>query len=374
MESLNNGSGFNEVELESFQRQIADRFQDLGSVSSDELLSLPWVRKLLDVFLSCEEEFRGILVNNKGRLMKPPLDRLIADFYERSVKSLDVCNAIRDGLDQIKQWQKLMEIVICALGHRNVNKNNTNKRILGEGQVRRARKALSELAVGLVDDKDSSQPLALRNRSFGRNNNSSNSQSKDQHRLGYFRSLSWYVSRSWSAAKQLQAIGSNLVSPRANEITATNGLAMLVFTMGNVLLFVMWALVAAIPCQDRGLQVHFYMSRQFPWAASILSLHDKIMEESRKKDRKNTSGFLMEIYQIDKCSRSLSELTGSVQFPISEEKEKELRQRVEEMGQVYEAVTEGLEPLEKKVRELFHRIVHSRTEGLDCLGRGHNSE
>lgn len=189
MESLNNGSGFNEVELESFQRQIADRFQDLGSVSSDELLSLPWVRKLLDVFLSSEEEFRGILVNNKGRLMKPPLDRLIADFYERSVKSLDVCNAIRDGLDQIKQWQKLMEIVICALGHRNVNKNNTNKRILGEGQVRRARKALSELAVGLVDDKDSSQPLALRNRSFGRNNNSSNSQSKDQHRLGYFRSL-----------------------------------------------------------------------------------------------------------------------------------------------------------------------------------------
>ncbi|TYH18695.1 hypothetical protein ES288_A05G293400v1 [Gossypium darwinii] len=374
MESLNNGSGFNEVELESFQRQIADRFQDLGSVSSDELLSLPWVRKLLDVFLSSEEEFRGILVNNKGRLMKPPLDRLIADFYERSVKSLDVCNAIRDGLDQIKQWQKLMEIVICALGHRNVNKNNTNKRILGEGQVRRARKALSELAVGLVDDKDSSQPLALRNRSFGRNNNSSNSQSKDQHRLGYFRSLSWYVSRSWSAAKQLQAIGSNLVSPRANEITATNGLAMLVFTMGNVLLFVMWALVAAIPCQDRGLQVHFYMSRQFPWAASILSLHDKIMEESRKKDRKNTSGFLMEIYQIDKCSSSLSELTGSVQFPISEEKEKELRQRVEEMGQVYEAVTEGLEPLEKKVRELFHRIVHSRTEGLDCLGRGHNSE
>ncbi|KAK5832650.1 hypothetical protein F383_36084 [Gossypium arboreum] len=374
MESLNNGSGFNEVELESFQRQIADRFQDLGSVSSDELLSLPWVRKLLDVFLSCEEEFRGILVNNKGRLMKPPLDRLIADFYERSVKSLDVCNAIRDGLDQIKQWQKLMEIVICALGHRNVNKNNTNKRILGEGQVRRARKALSELAVGLVDDKDSSQPLALRNRSFGRNNNSSNSQSKDQHRLGYFRSLSWNVSRSWSAAKQLQAIGSNLVSPRANEITATNGLAMLVFTMGNVLLFVMWALVAAIPCQDRGLQVHFYMSRQFPWAASILSLHDKIMEESRKKDRKNTSGLLMEIYQIDKCSRSLSELTGSVQFPISEEKEKELRQRVEEMGQVYEAVTEGLEPLEKKVRELFHRIVHSRTEGLDCLGRGHNSE
>lgn len=374
MESLNNGSGFNEVELESFQRQIADRFQDLGSVSSDELLSLPWVRKLLDVFLSSEEEFRGILVNNKGRLMKPPLDRLIADFYERSVKSLDVCNAIRDGLDQIKQWQKLMEIVICALGHRNVNKNNTNKRILGEGQVRRARKALSELAVGLVDDKDSSQPLALRNRSFGRNNNSSNSQSKDQHRLGYFRSLSWYVSRSWSAAKQLQAIGSNLVSPRANEITATNGLAMLVFTMGNVLLFVMWALVAAIPCQDRGLQVHIYVPRHFSWAGPLLSLHERILEESKKRDRKNACALLREIYQMEKCTRLLGELTDTVQFPLGEEKEMEVRQRVKELGQVFDAMKEGLEPLEKQVREVFHRIVRSRTEGLGSLGRGNNTE
>ncbi|GMI83197.1 BYPASS1-LIKE [Hibiscus trionum] len=366
MESLNNGSGSNEVELDSFQRQIADRFQELASVSSDDLLSLSWLRKLLDVFLLCEEEFRGILVNNKAQAIKPPLDRLIADFYERSVKALDVCNAIRDGIDQIGQWQKLIEIVICALG---------NKRTLGEGQFLRAKKALAELAIAMIEDKDSPQALAVRNRSFGRNSTGSSGNSKDQNRfLGHFRSVSWNVSKAWSAAKQLQAIGSNLVAPRTNELVATNGLAMLTYTMGSVLLFVMWALVAAVPCQDRGLQVQFYLPRQFSWAATILSLHDRIMEESKRKDRKHSCGLLMEIHRIEKCTQPLCDLTATEQFPIGDDKEKELRQRVEELGQAYDAVKEGLEPLEKKVREVFHRIVHSRTQGLDSLGRGYNAE
>ncbi|XP_022767910.1 uncharacterized protein LOC111312142 [Durio zibethinus] len=382
MESPNDGSASQEVELESFQRQVADRFHDLSSVPSDELLSLPWVRKLLDVFLCCQEEFRIILFNNKAHVMKPPMDRLIADFYERTVKALDVCNAIRDGIEQIRQWQKLLEIVLCALGDRNVNNNTNNndnnncyQRALGEGQFRRAKKALIDLAIGMLDEKDSGQALAHRNRSFGRNSNS-NSHFKDHHHrsLGHFRSLSWSVSRSWSAARQLQAIGNNLAMPRGNEVVATNGLAMPVYTMGCVLLFVMWALVAAIPCQDRGLQVHVYVPRQLSWAAPILSLHERIMEESKKRDRKNACGLLREIYQMEKCSRLLGELADYVEFPLSEEKEGEVRQRVKELGQVYDVMKEGLEPLERQVREVFHRIVRSRTEGLDSLGRGHNSE
>ncbi|XP_012482418.1 protein ROH1 [Gossypium raimondii] len=371
MESPIGGSASNEAEIESFQRRVADRFHDLASVPSDELLSLPWVRKLLDVFLCCQEEFRVILFNNIALVKKSPMDRLIADFYERTVKALDVCNAIRDGIEQIRQWQKLLEIVLCALGDSNVG----YQRSLGEGQFRRARKALIDLAIGMLDEKDSGQALAHRNRSFGRHN-TSGSHSKDHHHrsLGHFRSLSWSVSRSWSAARQLQAIGNNLAAPRGNEILATNGLAVPVYTMGSVLLFVMWALVAAIPCQDRGLQVHFNVPRQFPWSAPILWLHERILEESKKRDRKNACGLLREIYQMEKCSRLLGELADSVQFPLSEDKEREVKQRVKELEQVLDALKEDLEPLEKQVREVFHRIVRSRTEGLDSFARGHNPE
>lgn len=341
-----------EKELDCFQRLVADLFFDLSS-DGEELLSLLWIRKLLEAFLLSLEEFRIILFNNGPILSRAPSDRLISEFYERSVKALDICNAIRDGIDQIRQWQKHIEIVLIALEPRG--------NPIGEGQLRRAKKALTDLAILMLDAKGSASVLAQRNRSFGRNSSSS---SKDR---GHFRSLSWSVSRSWSAVKQLQAIGNNINAPRANDVVATNGVANPIFTMNTMLQFVMWALVAAIPCQDRGLQTHFSIPRNFPWGPSVMLLHDRIMEESRKKERKNSLGLLKEIHQIEKCIRNMLELMDSVQFPFTEEKEAELRQGVLVLATVHDAIKKELEPLEPQVREVFHRIVRSRTEGLDFL-------
>ncbi|CAM8945514.1 unnamed protein product [Rhodiola kirilowii] len=350
---LMEGSCHDEVEL--FQKNVSERFLELSSAGSDEILSISWIGKLLDVFLCCQEDFRVLLSHNKSLLSKSPADRVVADFFERIVKALDVCNAIRDGVEQIKQWQKLVEIVLVALD---------GQKSLGEGQFRRAKKALIDLAIGMLDEKEST--ITHRNRSFGRNNGD-----KSHRSIGHLRSLSWSVSRSWSAARQLQAIGSNLVAPRAGDIAASNGLVVAAYTMSSVLLFVMWTLVAAIPCQDRGLQVHFSIPRHFSWAGPMLSLHEQIFEESKKRDRKNACGLLREIHQIEKCGRHMSELVDSVQFPLTEEKEAEVRNGVVELAQVYDALKDGLEPLEYQVRDVFHRIVRSRTEGLGSLGKAH---
>uniref|UniRef100_A0A2P2J933 Uncharacterized protein MANES_02G179700 n=1 Tax=Rhizophora mucronata TaxID=61149 RepID=A0A2P2J933_RHIMU len=354
------GDGGHEPELEAFQKHVAERFVDLAGVGSDELLSLSWIRKLLDSFLLCQEEFKVILFNNRSTVSRAPLDRLVHEFYERSVKALDVCNAVRDGIERIREWQKLLEIVLFALD---------NQRLLGEGQFRRAKKALLDLSISMLDERESVTEAALahRNRSFGRQT----AASRDQHRrtLGHFRSLSWSVSRSWSAAKQIQAIGNNLVAPKSNEIVATNGIAVPVFTMSSILLFVMWALVAAIPCQDRGLQVHFSIPRQFAWAGPMLALHERVVEESRKRDRRNACGLLREIYRMDKFSRAMNVLADSVVCPLTEEKEREVKQRVVELRQILDGIKEELCPLERQVREVFHRIVRGRTEGLDFLGK-----
>ncbi|KAG1363204.1 UPF0496 protein 4 [Cocos nucifera] len=359
------GGTSQEQELEAFQRHVADLFLELSSSAAggEDLLSLSWVRKLLDTFLICQEEFRVILFDSKGILSRAPLDRLISDFFERGVKALDVCNAIRDGIDQIRQWKKHLEIVLVAL--------HPSHRTLGEGQLRRARKALTDLTILMLDEKEAGSVLNHRNRSFGRG---SHGKDTNHHQGRHFRSLSWSVSRSWSAARQLQAINNNLSAPRGNEIAATNGLAVPVFTMSSVLLFVMWALVAAIPCQDRGLGTHFSAPRSFPWAAPVLSLHERIVEESKKKDRKNSNGLLKEIHQIERCTRQLAELMDSVQFPLTEEKEAEVRRGVQELAEVCDALKEGLDPLERQVRDVFHRIVRSRTEGLDSISRSNNPE
>ncbi|CAA7024420.1 unnamed protein product [Microthlaspi erraticum] len=351
-----------EVELDSFQRQVAEKFIDLNASADDEEpLSLEWIAKLLDSFLCCQEEFRVIISNHKSQLLKQPMDRLIEDYFERSVKALDVCNAIRDGIEQIRQWQKVVEIVTSAL-------DTSQRQDLGEGEINRAKKALIDLAIGMVDEKESSNSLAQRNRSFARNKEHSNKN------IGYIRSLSWSVSRSWSAARQLQGIGNNLATPRTSDVIATSGLALTVYTMTSILLFVMWVLVAAIPCQDRGLQVNFYFPRHFQWAVPVMSLHDKITEESKKRDKKKACGLLREINQIERISRMLSELIDSDNFSMADEKGVEVKEKVEELMHVCEDVRECLEPFERKVREVFHRIVRSRTESLDSPGKAQNDQ
>ncbi|KAK4424360.1 protein ROH1 [Sesamum alatum] len=346
----------NMQDLEFFQRQSFARFHELSLAKPDDFLSIPWIQKLLDAFTGCQEDFRAILCKNKARLSKPPADKLATEYFDRSIKAMDIFNATRDGLETIRLWQKHLEIVVCAL--------DSNAKMIGEGQFRRARKALMDLALLMLDDKDSGSVFSHRNRSFGR-------KGKDHHRgpSGHSRSLSWSVSHTWSASKQLQSFANSLLSPRANEVTATNGFAMLIFSMSFIVMFVLWILVAAIPCQDRGVQINFTIPRQFPWTSPFFLLHSRITDESKKRDRRNSSGLLKEIYEIEKCVHQLTDLVDAAQFPLSEELKEELRENVEELSLVSQACKDGMDPLERKLRDTFRKVMSCRTEGLNLLGK-----
>ncbi|KAL3843725.1 hypothetical protein ACJIZ3_001128 [Penstemon smallii] len=342
--------------LDLFQRNIFTRFHDLSVVDPKELLSISWIRKLLDAFTSCQEDFKLILTNNKALLSKPPAEKLATEFLDKSIKAMDIFNATRDGIETIRLWQKHLEIIVCAL--------DSKQRMIGEGQTRRARKALMDLALVMLDDNNTGSLFSHRNRSFGRKGKDHNRRSS-----GHSRSLSWSVSHTWSASKQLQSIANNLVPPRANEVSATNGLATLIFSMSFVLFFVLWALVAAIPCQDRGVQINFTIPRNFSWSVPFFLLHSRIMDESKKRDRRNSSGLLKEIYQIEKCVNQITDLVDAAQFPMSEEMKEEMRENVHELSLVCEVCKTGLEPLERHLREVFRSIMSCRTEGVEVLSK-----
>ncbi|PUZ49628.1 hypothetical protein GQ55_7G341500 [Panicum hallii var. hallii] len=365
---------------DAFQRRAADLLTDLLADGQPDLLSLAWTSRLLDAFLLCLDEFRALLFGpGAAAAARPPLDRLVADFFDRAVKALDLCNAVRDGLDLVRQWRKHLAIAAAVLAAAP----------LGEAQIRRARKALTDLTILMLDDRDGGGGVVgQRNRSFGRANKDArpHAQAQGHHRRSssggssgsgsgsHLRSLSWSVSRAWSAARQLQAIGGGLPVPRPNDITATGGLASAVYAMGAVLFIVAFALVAAIPCQDRGLQAHFSVPRNFPWSGPVTTLYDRIIEESKKKDRKNSCGLLKEIHQIELCSRHLMDITDTAEFPLPEERDADVQEATRELVQVCQSLKDGLDPLERQVREMFHRIVRTRTEILDCLSRPHGTE
>lgn len=349
-------------DLELFQKHVADRFAELAppgpsqpsdDIPSDPILSIAWIRKLLDVFLCCDAEFKAILIMGRdpSQISKPPLDRLIPEMLDRDVKALDICNAITNGIEAVRHYQKLAEIAVSAL----------EQRPFGDGQVKRARKALTSLITAMAcEDKDGAN--YTRTWSFGRRGAAAAGNNKS---TGQLRSLSWSVSKNWSAAKQIHAMSANLVAPRGAE---ASGLALPVYIMSTILLFVMWTMVATIPCQERsGLATHFPVPKQLVWAQSIIGLHEKIAEEWKKKEKKGSAGLLEEMQKLDKLGQSLIEFTDSFQFPAEDERAEEVSAHLAELGETCRRMEEGLVPLQVQIREVFHRIVRSRAEFLDVL-------
>ncbi|KVI01797.1 uncharacterized protein LOC112500872 [Cynara cardunculus var. scolymus] len=359
-EELNNESkSLLDRELEGFQNQVFNQFHTLSSSSSsaDDFLSIDWMLKLLDAFLACQEDFKRILLKNSELFSKPPLDRLLMEFFDRSIKALDICNAVRDGIEKVRVWHKHLEIVSSAFDSKQRN-------VMGEGQFRRARKALTDLAIVMLDDqKDSGSVFSNRNRSFGRQNKGK------ERKKGHSKSLSWSVSNSWSATKQLQSMANGLVQPRVNEIGQQFGLANCVFTMGFVLMFVLWTVVAAIPCQDRGL-FPFSIPRQVSWGTPLFLIHSRILDESKKRERKNSPGLLTEIHQMEKSINLISDLIDSAhQFPLTEEQQKEVKDGIQELSLVCNSCKNGLDSLDRELREVFRKIMSFRTEGLGTVTR-----
>ncbi|MCD9644806.1 hypothetical protein HAX54_033254 [Datura stramonium] len=358
-------------DLDLFNKHVAERFSDLlpndssattDSPAKDEspLFSISWYRRLLDVFLCCEAEFKALVLIDRDpvQFSKPPLDRLVPDILDRSIKSLDICNAVTHGLELVRHWQQLAQIAVTAL----------EQRPMGDGQVRRAKKALNTLLTSMMlDDKENNYhaKVAERTWSFGRRSGAAGNNNNKDRTNGTFRSMSWSVAKSWSASKQIQAMASNLVAPRGGEPT---GLALPIYAMGSSFVFVMWALVAAIPCQERtGLLTHFPMPRNLNWGQSLIALQDKVGEEWKKKEKKGTTGLLDELQKMEKVAQNLVDFAENFQFPAEEEKQEEVAGLVAEMAEICGKMEEGLVPLQQQIREVFHRIVRSRAEVLDVL-------
>lgn len=374
-------------DLELFQKHVAIRFADLLSSTTTTaaaaaaaesptsaqdayvppppppFLSISWLRNLLDNFLCCEAEFKAVLVSGRdpSQFSKPPLDRLIPDLLDRAVKALDVFNAVTHGVELVIQWQKLAEIAVTAL----------EQNPLGEGQVRRARKALTTVLTSMVfDDKENAAgnshgKTTERSWSLGRRGGGGGGANNKSRQGGQFRPLSWPVAKSWSAAKQIQAMSTNLVAPRGADVS---GLAMPIYIMSTILVFSMWALVTAIPCQERnGLAAHLPIPKQLGWAQPISGLVEKIGDDWKKKEKKGNAGLMEEVQRMEKVAQSLVDFSDSFVFPMEEEKAAEVAAQVAEMKDICEKMEEGLRPLQHQVREVFHKMVRSRAEVLDIV-------
>ncbi|CAH8360116.1 unnamed protein product [Eruca vesicaria subsp. sativa] len=351
-------------ELEYFHKHVSERLSELISPSSpppdiggssqpsDPILSIPWLQNLLDVFVSCETEFKGVLLSTVQISKSPSLERVLSELLDRILKALDICNAVVNGIDSVRQSRRLAEIAVTAL----------KQRPLCDGSVRRAKRALASLVVGLNGDVkvrnngsggggSSNKKTTFRSWSFGQNSNVGGGSS----------------SGHWSATKQIQGMVANLVMPRGAE---ASGPAMPVYIMSSVMVLVMWVLVAAVPCQTSNVLVApLQLPKHQSWASAAVNIQERVGEEMKRKEKRfgggGGGGLMEEIQRMEKIGLSLLDFTERFRFPTEEEEV--VADKVEELDEICRGMEVGLEDLQRQVREVFHRLVRSRLEIVSVL-------
>nr|VDD04508.1 unnamed protein product [Brassica rapa] len=326
-------------ELEYFQNHVSERFSEFISPSppSDPVLSIPWLRNLLHVFISCETEFKEVLPTTAQISKTPSLEKVLSEMLDRILKSLDICNAVVNGIESVKQSRRLAEIAVTAL----------KQRPLCSGSVRRAKRALTSLLVSLnADVKD--------------RNSGGSSRRRTTSRSWSFGQRSSHVSKNWSAAKQIQAMVANLVPPRGAE-------AMPVYIMSSVMVLVMWVLVAAVPCQTSSVPVApLQLPKHQSWASNAVNVQERVGEEVKGKEKRG-GGLMEEMQRMESVGLSLMEFTERFRFPGEEEEEEEVEEKVDEMDEICRRMEVGLEDLQRQVRAVFQRLVRIRLEIVSVL-------
>lgn len=105
-----------------------------------------------------------------------------------------------------------------------------------------------------------------------------------------------------------------------------------------------------------------------PWAAAFSQLHEKISEEVRKERKEGgfvtSAGMLSETVALGRSGREVLVMIS---------KGDATKAAIMELVIASQTLEEGLEPLESKMREVFHRLVKCREEVLRCLANSNSA-
>ncbi|CAN6242713.1 unnamed protein product [Urochloa humidicola] len=358
--------------LDALQAHVADRLQALSahaaaSSPASPALSLPFLSKLLDAVLSSDAAFRAVLAVGPvaAALSRPPADRLAADLLDRAVKTLDVLNAASLTLASLRAAHRAaLTAATCLLAP-----------ALHRAHLARSRRAIARL---FPDDA----------RAGGGSAGGGSVPSPSSRTM---RALSFSVSKNWSAGRHMNAMAAHLAPPPQAPAAAAGagcGLGLALYTMSSVLVFAMWALVAAVPCQDRtsaaATAPPVSPPKQAQWAAPMSALQERIAEEWRRREKKgsssgpsaSTAGLLAEMQAVERAARDLNCLLEEIAEEeeeeeahglVGEERARDVTERAEELAAACRALEDGLAPLERQVRAVFHRVVACRAEVVRCI-------
>lgn len=332
-------------------------------------ITLSSLTQAMAVVLLTEEDLRT--------LIPPPAQAqitLITEFLERSIKLIDVCNAIIEQISEVQQWNTLLEVVIQSLGD--------SKGSFNAGHIRRAKKAMGELhclwgaAEGQEEMAGHVHPHlhpSLRvtpHRCAGESQISNQLETLTLNRPKRWLSRNGNTGSLFEPARQLRAVASGLVAPKWSGGDVDESFGAAVHALNIISVFFLSTTMAALPNSGKSSTITINHPGSFLWVSYFLSMQEKVQDEVRKGKR-TKNGNLWELGQIFSIIKRLTEVTEPAhEFPLPEDVREEIRNLVKQLRQYVEELDRDLQCLHDQMAELHNRLRSSRVGLLDHFSYG----
>eukprot|EP00249_Psilotum_nudum_P025858 c30856_g1_i1 orf=96-1181(+) len=310
--------------LSAFETELASRLEQLKLTDEAGYVSAAWLCQAIDVALSMHS-YTEAFVPDLQLSVTQGNGKWLDEYLDGSVKLLDVCNVLRDSVDDVQKYRTFLDSALHSLENGS----------MGKAQLLRANRALLK-SIGAL--KRRNEDLAQQN----------------QRRI-----------KLETCSSMLRRIGEKF---DLADICKGNFFGV-VYAAQITTVFVCGVLAAALCVKSRGSLSTLSIAGQAPWVFSLSSLQQRVKEQLDKKKPKGTHNLLNELEREESSVYNLQDLIEKTllkqSFPLRDEQAKDITQAVDNIRKSSGDVGAILTTLEQRMSELFRMLISSRLILLD---------
>ena len=318
-------------DLQEFESRLKERLDVLKPAGEEKgFLSIDWFLQAMSVVLATHANVESLIPESQFTISQRD-NKWVDEFLDDSAKLLDVCNVLREGISEVEHYQMLVQLGLHTLDNRECS---------GEPKYFRARNALADCKEA-IKKKDT------------------------EYRQGLPKS------KLENCSSMLRTMGEKLVNPKGLEAVKGNGFLNAIYGAKVTTIFLCGLLVTALACKPKRPLANLHVASLYKWSQSLLSLQQRVKEETDKRKNKGSIALLRELDSVDASVRRLHDILDrhltEKHFPLARDEVAELKIEVEALRQHSSDLGQGLAPLEVQVNELFRTLIASRLALLDIL-------
>lgn len=324
--------------LQEFETRLTERLEELKlSGESKGFLSLDLLLHAMSVILATHSNVERLIPESQLSLSQQVDNSWVDEYFDDSAKLLDVCNALKEGITEVENYQMLVQLALHNL-ESSIESGNDGRYVRAKNALTEFEEAMKKKEAMLKKEAESNQDVPK--------------------------------SKLEKCSSMLRTMGEKLLSPKGPEAVKANGFLNAVYGFKVTAIFLCGLVVTALACKQRWPSTTVLVAKQYKWSEALISLQLRVKEVTDEMENGSIAQ-LEELHNVDASVRGLHEfLNGHLtdnNFLITQEEIAEMKVMLEELRKHSSDLGIGLVPLEIQVNELFRMLISSRLALLDTI-------